>query len=215
MFPSPHSAHSLGQPLPQQQIRQSQSSIVPRTARSELIKKGPARDWCPTQLDATIPTIDIQRQEWVLKLVNAINNTTNVYDKRSNAFKKHWEAPYYSAADKEMVAWDILDLVEPLHRTGPTVLTSFDKNFWAKANVTRDWTFEHRMNKIVELLTCSKARCEKMLANKGFQVVVANSEILLTTTAGNSVHNGKRQITLEKGRAVRDKKRTLEQFQAE
>jgi hypothetical protein len=55
------------------------------------------------------------------------------------------------------------------------------------------------MNKIVELLTCSKARCEK----------------LLTTTAGNSIHNGKRQITLAKGRAVRDKKRTLDQFQAE
>jgi hypothetical protein len=71
------------------------------------------------------------------------------------------------------------------------------------------------MNKIVELLTCSKARCEKMLANKGFQIVVANPEILLTTTAGNSIHNGKRQITLAKGRAVRDKKRTLDQFQAE
>jgi hypothetical protein len=103
-FPSPYSAHSLGQPLPQQQVRQSQSSIVPRTARSELINKGPARDWCSTQLDAAIPTIDIQRQEWVLKLVNAINNTANIYDKRSNAFKKHWEAPYYSAADKEMVS---------------------------------------------------------------------------------------------------------------
>jgi hypothetical protein len=151
----------------------------------------------------------------VLKLVNAITNTTNIYDKPSNAYKKHWEAPFYSTADKEMVSWDILGLVESLHRIGPTVLSSFDEGFWAKANVTRDWTFEQRMNKIVELLTCSKARCEKMLANKGFQIVVANPETVYTSTAGNSFNNRKRQTTLEKGRAVRDKKRSLNQFQAE
>jgi hypothetical protein len=37
------------------------------------------------------------------------------------------------------------------------------------------------MGKIVKLLTSLKARCEKILANKGSQVVVVNPDVVLKT----------------------------------
>jgi hypothetical protein len=169
----------------------------------------PSRRWWYPVPDATIPTNDIQRQRWVLKLLPAINNTTNVCDAQGQVFQNRWYRPgigpssFYSAESKEILAWDILALVEALHREGPSVLVSFNQEFWTKATKTKNWTFAQRMEMIMELLAMSKARCEKLLAGVGMQIVVASPQVLIKTTKANGLQNGKRQRILEAGRAVK------------
>jgi hypothetical protein len=176
---------------------------------SAAISTIPPRVWSFRPSDSSIPTNDVDRQYWVLKLLIAINNIADVYDSRGPIFQKRWNAVtngpsnHYSAADKEMVAWDILALAESLHQNGPSAFLSFDKDFWNKAVKTESWTFEERMNKIVELLSSSKSRCEKVLGGTSVHIVVANPDILIKTTKVNSRQNGRRQQVLEAGRAAK------------
>jgi hypothetical protein len=173
-----------------------------------ILAAKPLQYWVPLKPDLSIPTTDLDRQQWVLKLLNAINNTTNVFDAASRKFTKHWVSnpPYYSATAKELVAWNILSLAESLHTKGPSALLSFDTNFWKNAAKSRTWTFEERMKQIIELLMCSKARCEKLLAGLGTQSVVSNPDAMLRMTKDNGKRNGKRQAVLEAGRPGKKRK---------
>jgi hypothetical protein len=207
-----HSALALQRSTSQQQEQYISCHSLQFWNLSIAISTIPSRVWSSPSSDPSIPRDDAGRQYWVLKLLNAINNTIYVYDARGQIFQKRWNltvdppSDHYSAADKEMVAWDILVLTESLHRKGPSVLLSFDKEFWNKATKTESWTFAERMNKIVELLSFSKSRCEKVLGGTGVQTVVANPEILIKTTKGNLRQNGKRQRVLEAGRAAKKRK---------
>lgn len=170
-----------------------------------------ARGWRSPSPDDSIPTTNAQRQQIVLRLLAAISSIDDVYDKQQGTnFRKRWLSQlngalvYYQDADKEQIAWDILSLAESLHVHGPSVFTSFDTVFWRQTTGTRDWTFAFRMNKIVELLTMSKARCEKLLAGLSLQTVVGHPAYLIRMTKGNGKQNGKRQKLLKVGRAARN-----------
>jgi hypothetical protein len=202
-------------PLPQQDAQIPTPVSHPSNLYSSLeqaIADIPPPNWnCPLN-DLTIPATDSDRQQWVLKLLKAINNVTNVNDKQGAGFKKRWYDPitgpsnYYLPLDKELLCWDILDLAEQMHRTGPSVLLSFDQGFSENARKTCDWTFERRMEKIVELLAFSKARCEKLLGGGSVQLVVANPTVLLFATMREVKQNGKRQAILEAGRPTKKQK---------
>jgi hypothetical protein len=176
---------------------------------SQAIAAMPYRDYWRPVTDHTIPTNDLQRQQWVLQLLRAINNTTNVCDAQGLVFQNRWYKPgvgpstFYSAESKEILAWDILALVETLHRDGGSALVAFNQQFWTQAKKEKHWTFSERMQKITELLAISKARCDKLLAGAGMQSVVSRPEDLIKTTRSNGVQNGKRQRILEVGRAAK------------
>ncbi|KAF2822423.1 hypothetical protein CC86DRAFT_410031 [Ophiobolus disseminans] len=179
------------------------------TSFAEAVADISPQSWRNPLLDPSIPNTDVQRQVYVLKLLNAINNTANVYDKRNLNFQKRWVSPisgpsfYYSPTDKEFVACDILALAEKLHRDGPSALISFDPVFWHNAIKTRELTFSQRIDKIVELLAFSKARCEKVLAGTSLQAVVAHPMYLLRMTKFNGTQNEKRQQILKAGREAK------------
>ncbi|KAF2029451.1 hypothetical protein EK21DRAFT_112826 [Setomelanomma holmii] len=167
----------------------------------------PLRHWTAPTVDATLPTSDLERRQWVVKLVDALNNATNVFDAPSRITKRWLSSPpYYTDMAKELVAWKILGLTEAVQTKGSSALISFDTTFWKNAAKSRAWTFVERMNKIIELLTCSKARCEKLLAGLGLQLVIANSDVVLRTTKDNGKQNYRRQAILVAGRAAADHK---------
>ena len=175
----------------------------------EAIAAHPSPNWrCPTN-DLTIPATDEDRASWALELLDAINNTINVFDIPGVAFAKRWYHPltgpstFYSDENKEIVCWDIVDLAEHLHRSGPKVLYSFDKLFWDETNKTQAWTFQQRMEQIVLLLKFSKGRCESLLANETLHAVVGYPRALLYTANSNAKCNRARQAILEAGRAAK------------
>lgn len=194
--------------------RTQQANGLLFTSLEEAVAAIPLPTWqCPAN-DNTIPSTDEARQEWVTKLLNAMNNVKDVNDKQGLVFKKHWfdssrgTSDFYSVIDKEIICWDILDLAERLHRQGPHVLNSFDPTFWVQAAKTRGWTFQKRIQSIVDLLMYSKSRCEKLLGGAGLQPVVTNPIGLKSATKGNLKQNRKRQALLEAGRAAK-RQRTI------
>ncbi|KAF1846257.1 uncharacterized protein K460DRAFT_395710 [Cucurbitaria berberidis CBS 394.84] len=155
---------------------------------------------CPAN-DTSIPTTDDHRQYWAGRLLAGMNNLTDVFDKPSAAFRKHWFDPsWYTAPHRESVCWEILAIAEGLHRSRPFALQTFDPQFWKQTFKTRDWTFSQRMEKIITLLTYSKARCERLLGGMSMHHVVGNPVTLLSSTRGNAKQNRRRQDFLEAGR---------------
>ncbi|KAF2844637.1 hypothetical protein T440DRAFT_373608, partial [Plenodomus tracheiphilus IPT5] len=156
---------------------------------------------CPLN-DPSVPTNDANRQTWVLRLVNAINNTTDVVDQRSAAFAKHWLStpPFYHPAAIELLAWDICSLAEDMHTIGPIALQITDAKQIEQVRKTRNWTFAQRMLSIIALLMKCKSRCEKCMNKANVAMVVGNPEKLLNGSRGNQKQNGKRQVLLQAGR---------------
>ncbi|CAE7030534.1 hypothetical protein HRS9139_04981 [Pyrenophora teres f. teres] len=208
-------------PFPVQQVQMQPQAIMEsfvEAGRSEgflfdsleeAIAAHPSPDWrCPTN-DPTIPSTDQDRGSWVLELLDAMNNTIDVFDSPGVAFTKRWYHPvtgpsaFYSDEAKEIVCWDIVDLAEQLHRIGPNVLHSFDKLFWDETNKTQAWTFQQRMQQIALLLKYSKGRCESLLANETLHAVVGYPSALLSAANNNAKCNRGRQAILEAGRVAK------------
>jgi hypothetical protein len=209
-LPPYHQSQSFDHPLSHQvDLTQALQNNLHFSSLPQAIAAMPIRDYWRPATDHTIPTNDLQRQQWVLQLLRAINNTTNVCDAQGLVFQNRWYKPgvglstFYSAESKEILAWDILALVEALHRKGGSALVAFNQQFWTQAKKEKHWTFSERMQKITELLAISKARCDKLLAGAGLQSVVSRPEDLIKTTKSNGVQNGKRQRILEVGRAAK------------
>jgi hypothetical protein len=208
--PPNHQSQGFNYELSQQaDLTQPLQNNLHFSSLSQAIAAMPYRDYWRPVTDHTIPTNDLQRQQWVLQLLRAINNTTNVCDAQGLVFQNRWYKPgvgpstFYSAESKEILAWDILALVEALHREGGSALVAFNQQFWTQAKKEKHWTFSERMQRITELLAISKARCDKLLAGAGLQSVVSRPEDLIKTTRSNGVQNGKRQRILEVGRAAK------------
>ncbi len=169
----------------------------------------PTPDWRCPRIDPTIPTTDAQRRGWVVRLVRAVNNVHNVHDKDGKVFEKRWYHPvtgpsnFFSREAREMICWNILDMTERLHHQGPGVLKSLDPVFWKQAARSKDWTFQERMDHIIEILTVSKSRCDKLFAGFPMDAVVGHPQVLVQSTKGNAKQNKRRQDFLEKGRELK------------
>lgn len=164
----------------------------------------PADIWTCPRNDATWPSSLAEREAWVEKLLDAICNVHNVEDRADNAFKASWFDPTtgvysnsFSMEDKEDVAWKIVELAVNLHGRDSSVLHSLDQEtLWKHARATQDWTFKERMERIVQLLTRSKSRCEMLLSDTGFHAVVGNPAAMLSALVINSKENDQRQAHL-------------------
>ncbi|KAJ4364125.1 hypothetical protein N0V83_009580 [Neocucurbitaria cava] len=210
--PSPPQPLYQPSPRPDQPRRQHPSS--PPTKRPPLHLPphspllSPPPTWRCPQNDMTIPTTDPQRQFYASHLLSAINNLTNIIDKPTPAFHKHWLAspPFYTPTHREHLAWTILPLTTTLHTSGPasifTLPNSFDRNFSEDVYKTRAWTFRERVGKICALLAASKARCQRALGGSGVLRIVGCPEKLLKMARGDSRMNERRQEFLEVGREV-------------
>ncbi|RMZ73051.1 hypothetical protein GMOD_00009560 [Pyrenophora seminiperda CCB06] len=174
----------------------------------EAVAAQKAPSWICPNPDATIPATDRDRASYVLKLVNAMNNTASVYDSPGLKFARRWYHPvtgpsqYYSAEAKEIVCWDLVHLAEELHRNGAGALYSIDKLFWDATDKTCCWTFEQRIQNIALLLMYSKARCEALLSNETMQAVVGHPDTLLALVGKNAKENRARQTVMEYGRGI-------------
>ncbi|KAH7377362.1 hypothetical protein BKA66DRAFT_443394 [Pyrenochaeta sp. MPI-SDFR-AT-0127] len=201
--------HEDSQDNSQSQPRQKKTNGLFFSSLEEAVVSMPTPTWRSPANDAGVPTTDHERQKWVVRLLDAVNNIENTHDKQGAVFKKRWFDPskgassFYSAVDKEILCWDILDLAERLHRDGPKVFLAFDPTFWKHAAKTRFWDFEKRMKNIIELLTYSKGRCDKLLTGVGLQLIVANPTVLINTTKDNVRQNKKRQALLNAGRVAK------------
>jgi hypothetical protein len=172
---------------------------------------------CPLN-DATLPATDQEREQWVEKLLEAINNLRDIQGNQgrqnNKTLNKRWIEPlkgadYYLPTDKLILCWTIVDLAERLHRVGPSVLHSFDDVFWEAAAKISGWKFDYRMNRIIALLAVSKTRCDSLLGGIGMQSIVANPDWKLVATTLQANQNAKRGEILQIGRAAR-KQRTGE-----
>ncbi|KAI4650601.1 hypothetical protein J4E93_002958 [Alternaria ventricosa] len=178
----------------------------------EAMAAMPSPDWSPPFNDDTLPTSDARRQQWVQRLLDAVNNVKYTQGNKGKDFQKRWSDPvtgpsnYYLFLNKLILCWKIEDLVERLHRFGPSVLHSFDDNFWESAGRTRGWTFQHRMNQITELLAVSKTRCDSLLGGSTLQNIVANPGERAVATRTQARQNAKRGKTLKVGRVAKKRK---------
>lgn len=168
----------------------------------EAIASAPVPDWRCVSPDLSLPINDTERHQWVAQLLAAFNDTASCADRPTAAFRRRWviEPPYYPPEDKEFVCWDILHLAESFHVDGPSAFISFKASFWKYAGRSQLWTFEERIQYVMELLRHSKARCDKLMFGRGLQRVVSNPRLLLMHTKGNARQNRKRQVYLEAGR---------------
>lgn len=181
-------------------------------ALDEAMAAMPPSNWrCPIN-DATLPATYQDRQQWVQMLLNGVNNVADIQGKKDDAFKKRWLVDpltgldYYPPLDKSILCWTIVDLVERMHRFGPSVLHSFDEVFWESAGRTSNWTFQYRMYRIIELLTVSKTRCNSLLGGTGLQSIVANPDDVFVATKIQAKQNEKRSKILKIGQAAKKQK---------
>ncbi|KAI4951979.1 hypothetical protein J4E91_003441 [Alternaria rosae] len=180
----------------------------------------PSPDWSLPINDDTLPASNMHRQQWVQKLLDAVNNVKNIQGNKGKDFQKRWTDPvtgpsnYYLFLDKLILCWKIEDIVERLHRVGPSLLHFFDDNFWESAGQTRSWTFQCRMDRTIEMLTVSKTRCDSLLGGSSLQNIVANPEERAVATRLQAKQNAKRGKTLKAGRVAKKRKARAHKGQA-
>ncbi|KAL6704456.1 hypothetical protein ACN47E_008200 [Coniothyrium glycines] len=163
--------------------------------------------WHAPSPDASIPTTPAQQLFYVQTLLNAILSVEKMHDRPTPALLRRWcspsTAPYYSPTVLDALAHRILDFTVCLHTQGSSAFTSHDPNFLRHAARTSGWTLAQRLNRVAEVLSCSKSRCEKLLGGLHVQSVVGNPDKVLKTMRGNVVQNGRRQKVLEAGRQAK------------
>ncbi|KAF2711902.1 hypothetical protein K504DRAFT_338168, partial [Pleomassaria siparia CBS 279.74] len=167
----------------------------------------------PTEMppagDATIPTTQQDRGSWVLRLKVAMLNTDNVTDSKTGQVYLNRSAdpsrPFYKINEMEKVCWEMLTVATTIHTYGPVAIAfpCHDKMLQKKFEATQYYTFETRMNCMIELMACNKARCDKLMAGSILAELVAIPGEKSRSSKGNAGQNRKKQKTMEAGRAAR------------
>jgi hypothetical protein len=77
-----------------------------------------------------------------------------------------------------------------MDRIGPSALLSFDPTFWENAEKTKTWTFQERMDEIIDLLTHYKSRVDTLYRGdrRGARQKHQNTKVSLTSTYDNSTN---------------------------
>jgi len=130
-------------------------------------------------------------------------------DKNGPVFKKRWFDPekpeegykdYYDRKAIEKMCWDIVYMVEKLHREGPKAFSCYDPAFQKMVAKTQSLTFEARVTKLIELFSKYKARCDKMFKSSVMETYIADPDTMLATAETNRDANDKRQKYITEGR---------------
>lgn len=179
-------------------------------------------DWMPPQPDRTLPTNEEERQAWVVRVKAAFQNSENMHGKRG--FKPWLEKAdineVYSEEAIEYISHHIVvskselysaehsstltfqDIAVKLHIDGPSSLHIWKPETLADIKKTSYYTFEHRMENVLKLISYWKTRCEDMMQNNGFEEIVAMPFKKMVDAVNNADMNKSRQNILEMGRKV-------------
>jgi len=181
-----------------------------------------ASEWMPPQRDRTVPTNEEERQAWVIRVKAAFRNSENMHGKRG--FKAWLEKAdineVYSEEAIEYISHHIIvsqselydaehsntliiqDIATKLHINGPSSLHIWKPETLADIKKTSYYTFEHRMENVLKLISYWKTRCEDMMQNNGFEEIVAMPFKKMVDAVNNADMNKSRQNILEMGRKV-------------
>ncbi|KAF2273060.1 uncharacterized protein EI97DRAFT_188424 [Westerdykella ornata] len=178
---------------------------------------GPA--WTPVRPDNTLPKTQQDRVQIVIRLLEALQNRTDVHDRAGSVYGSRWQkkdragnfVDYYDPAIMEKVCWDVLKIAEEMHtHQGASHLPFHDKEFNKCIYKTKDWTFGTRIDWMVKLMRDFKSRCEKLIKGAELALYVASPEEIYTTSEQNRKQNDKRQGFLKAGREISKKEKAAE-----
>lgn len=173
-------------------------------AEAAMADRKVEHNWTPPVDDATLPETDSDRIEWVVELLNAMEDISVCNDKKdSDTFKNRWANPhtqFHNPQAMEKVCWKLLNIAERLHHAGPAVLEVYDSTAMKDVKKSRDLKFGNRMEAICQLLRHSKARCDKLMKGEGLDLAVGCPLQKLSLSIMNHGQNNKRQQYIEEGR---------------
>ncbi|KAH7092382.1 hypothetical protein FB567DRAFT_614322 [Paraphoma chrysanthemicola] len=139
-----------------------------------------AHDWVPLVVDPTIPSNMDEQRVYVRRMLDAFLNVADTYDAKNwnSPFTKRW-APrgnvrndFYSVNAIETICWEILDVAERLHISGPATLHIYDPESLEKVKQTRKYSFDQRITIICYALRQSKVCCDGLMKGEGEKVLV-------------------------------------------
>lgn len=158
--------------------------------------------------DPSIPTTWAAKLPHVLRAKKAMMDTTHAKDKRGTSYGKRWAgAPdklYYDEEGVEAIAHEIVERLAELALFGPGIFNCYDPEHYKKYEAAhKTFTFQTRMDMIVELLLKSKDRVNKLMKHQGIDDVVGFPHLLVGSSDRNRDFNDNRAMQLEVAREVR------------
>jgi hypothetical protein len=175
-------------------------------AEAAMLHRYISKDWQAPAQDDTIPRTKHARAQNVVKLLDAMQDTTQCKDQQSPpAFRNRWTSNAIHKPDPahmEKVCWKLVDIAERLHTYGPSSLSIYDNETLQIAHKSRDLTFEQRIDNICALLRLSKSRCFSLLKNENLETTVSAPAQRIAGLKTNFTQNGRRQKYLVAGRSL-------------
>jgi hypothetical protein len=165
--------------------------------------------WKPPRGDDTIPKSEEDMKKIVTDLVFAMSSTEFAADSEANnALKTRWLPGklFYKKEKIVLRCWQLAEIAKRLHEEGPSALYCFDDRYsrseFAK---TQSWTFQERMDVMINLLATRKSRCDALMKGDQIDVFVGAPGKLLKTATQNAPNNAKKGEALKRGReAIKD-----------
>ncbi|KAF2027778.1 hypothetical protein EK21DRAFT_91286 [Setomelanomma holmii] len=163
--------------------------------------------WSPPENDSTVPTTDVKRQEYVLRLLLAFRNVESLQNAgRGNV--KRWNSiesveKHYGKGSMEKACWDILHNAERLHNEGPSFVRIYDPVILKNIEKDSHLSFEERIRHLVKLLCFYKSKCEDVMKPGQLEDIVASPRTKLQNCKENKKNNTERSEMLAKGREVK------------
>ncbi|OCL09661.1 hypothetical protein AOQ84DRAFT_220543 [Glonium stellatum] len=147
-----------------------------------------------------LPSTDAEKQEIVVRLRQAILNTTDTKDKKGSAYRKRWEdGTSYLVPHVEHVAWSILEEALNLHQhgfTAPMFDGSQDEAF------DKDLKFGKRIDALENLFKNWKSSCDAVMKGEKIAVYVAAPRHYYHRNGANQKSNARRATTIAIGKAA-------------
>jgi hypothetical protein len=180
-------------------------------AKAAMAARPLDRPWNAPRNDHTIPCNNQERALYVIALLDAMKNSAKCSDKRdAPAFRNRWMPDGSHKPNPQhmkMVCWKLVDIAERLHREGPSSLSIYDSEAMKTVWKSRGLTFAGRIQKLVELLRLSKARCFSLLKGESLYTTVGAPAQKYSSTTTNFDQNGKRDELIAAGRPLVKKKK--------
>lgn len=182
----------------------------------------------PPRDDPSLPTDSSSRRQVVKELLAAMNDVSSMKDQIGDIIVRRWLPEDYlareeekgeladddewlaykaSAVDKfykpwmkEKVCWEVATVLEKLYREGTHFVNILDPGLLEEATKTREQTFLERKEKLIDLLTHFKSRCDKLLRGTCTHEYVLVINKIVKESNANKINNDRRQKDLTAGR---------------
>jgi hypothetical protein len=126
--------------------------------------------------DLSIPDTDTGREDAVRLIFGAMKDISRAKDAGSNDFKSRWAVGAkkpYKDEDLAATAWEIVRLIERLHREGPSTLSIRDEHYDGSIVSSAHLTFKERLTVIATTCMEWKARNDGLIKGTTLETTVA------------------------------------------